>query len=326
MFQTSPDVFIQNIIEKKSVEPNILLKILETDKKDFTKLLYITDKIRHHFFKDKIGLCKILNAKSGNCTEDCIFCTQSHVSDTEIEKYGFKSSDEIINAAKDLSFSNAERFGIVTSGQGPLKKDIEEFKKALLEQKNKKPSLCASFGIADFETLKDLKKNGLERYHHNLETSRSFFKNICTTHSFEQRLSTVKNAKKAGLKVCCGGIFGLGETDEQIVEFVQNLKEADPDSVPVNFLVPVKGTKAYGFNYLTPFKCLLIVAVLRIALPDKEIIICGGRKENLKELYPFVFYCGASNLMTGNYLTTSGEDIKNDLELINELGFTPFIS
>ncbi|MGE4519518.1 MAG: biotin synthase BioB [Desulfobacteraceae bacterium] len=323
MLKTAPDELIEKIITGKTFEAEELEEILKIEKKDLPKLLYITDRVRYHFFKNKIGLCKIMNAKSGNCSEDCIFCTQSSVSSAEIEKYKFQSSGEIINAAKNLSSSQVTRFGIVTSGQGPLRNDMNEFKKALFVQKGKKPGLCASFGIADYETLKELKESGLERYHHNLETSESFFTKICTTHSFRERTETVKNAKKAGLKVCCGGIFGLGETDEQIVEFAQNLRDADPDSVPVNFLVPVKGTKAFGFSFLTPVKCLLIVALLRIVLPDREIIICGGRKENLRELYPLVFYAGASNLMTGNYLTTSGEDIKNDLNLLEELGFIP---
>lgn len=267
-----------------------------------------------------------MNAKSGNCSEDCIFCTQSSISSAKIEKYNFKSSEEIINASQNLSLTQISRFGIVTSGKRPLKKDVDEFKKALLIQKGKNPTLCASFGIADYQTLKELKKSGLERYHHNLETSESFFTNVCTTHSFSKRVETVKNAKKAGLKVCCGGLLGLGETDEQIVEFALSLKELDPDSVPVNFLAPTKGTKVFGFNHLTPFKSLLIVALLRLVLPDKEIIICGGRKENLKSLFPFVFHAGASNLMTGDYLTTAGEEMENDLELLRELGFNPLDS
>lgn len=323
MFKFTSDELFKKIINKENLSKKDLLQILEIEKKDLLKLLYLTDKVRYHFFKNKIGLCKIMNAKSGNCSEDCIFCTQSFAASSEIEKYEFKNSDCIINASKQISSLPVNRFGIVTSGKGPLKKDIEEFKKALSCHNNKRPFLCASFGIADYETLRQLKECGLQRYHHNLETSESMFNKICSTHTFKQRLETVKNAKKAGLKVCSGGIFGLGETDEQILEFAFNLKEADPDSIPVNFLVPVKGTKAYGYDYLTPFKCLLIVALLRIVMPDKEIIICGGRKENLRELYPLVFYAGASNLMTGNYLTTPGENTDIDVKIMSELGFYP---
>jgi biotin synthase len=325
MFEFLQEDLIEKIINKENFEKKDLLQVLKIEKKDLLKLLYITDKVRYHFFKDKIGLCKIMNAKSGNCSEDCIFCTQSFASSAKIEKYEFRDSQDIVEASKQISLLPVKRFGIVTSGRGPLKKDIDEFKNTLSNWQAKRPFFCASFGIADYEILKQLKESGLSRYHHNLETCESMFDKICTTHNFEERMETVKNAKKAGLKVCSGGIFGLGESDEQILEFIFNLKEADPDSIPVNFLVPVKGTKAYGFNFLTPLRCLLIVALLRIVMPDKEIIICGGRKENLKELYPFVFYAGASNLMTGNYLTTSGEDIEKDLQILNELGFYPDI-
>ncbi|MCB9493900.1 MAG: biotin synthase BioB [Desulfobacteraceae bacterium] len=323
MFEISPDHLAEKIINKEKFGEEDLLGILKIKGRSLAKLLYITDKVRYYFFGDRIGLCKIMNAKSGNCSEDCIFCTQSFASKAEIDKYNFKTSQDIIDASSNISKLPVKRFGIVTSGRGPLKEDLDEFKTAVSAWHGKRPFLCASFGIADYETLKALKEKGLQRYHHNLETSKSMFQKICTTHNFRERIETVRNAKRAGLKVCSGGIFGLGETDEQILEFAMNLKEADPDSIPVNFLVPVKGTKAYGFDFLTPLRCLLIVALLRIVMPDKEIIICGGRKENLKELYPFVFHAGASNLMTGNYLTTSGEDLENDLRVIRELGFYP---
>ncbi|MGM0417148.1 MAG: biotin synthase BioB [Thermodesulfobacteriota bacterium] len=321
MFYKSPEAFIQQIVSTRQTDPDTLRKILNLEKKNLLSLLYITDKIRQHFFGNKIGLCSIMNAKSGGCSEDCIFCTQSSVSNADIEHYNFKSAEDITSAAEKLSFLPVKRFGVVTSGRSLKAKDIEEFKKALDKNSNKHPSFCASLGILDYKALKELKDNGLKRYHHNLETSESMFGKICTTHSYQKRIDTVKNAKAAGLKVCSGGIFGLGETDDQIVEMALALKDIDADSVPVNFLVPVKGTPAENFNYLTPYKSLLIIAMLRIALPEKEIIICGGRKENLKELYPFIFYAGATNLMTGDYLTTSGENIEADISWIKELGF-----
>lgn len=311
----------EEIIRKNLPSKENLLKILSLEKDKLISLLNVTDKIRRHFFKNKVGLCAIYNAKSGNCSEDCIFCSQSCTSSAAIDKYSFTGSDAVKGVAEKVEKSPVKRLGIVTSGRTLSKKDIVEFKKSLGFFNGKRLSCCASFGIGSYEMLKDLEQSGVKRYHHNLETAESFFPEICTTHTYEERTETVKNAKKAGLKVCCGGIFGLGESDEQILEFALTLKELDPDSVPVNFMVALEGTKAEGFDYLNPFKCLLIVALLRIVLPDKEIIICGGRKENLKELFPFIFHAGASNLMTGDYLTTPGEAMINDLGMIRHLGF-----
>ncbi len=323
MFTKSLDSFADDIIKGKTPSKNELFEILCTEKKDFLSLLYITDKIRYHFFRNKVGLCSILNAKSGNCSEDCSFCSQSLISKASIKKYPMKSCDEITVNAFKISKFPVGRLGIVTSGKTLGKKDMKNFLNCMDYFPETHLSCCVSFGLADTKMLEDLKNAGVKRYHHNLETAESLFDKICTTHKYNQRIETVKKAKKTGLKVCSGGIFGLGETDEQIIEFAQTLKEINPDSIPVNFLVPVKGTATEDFSYLTPYKCILIIALLRIMLPDKEIIICGGRSENLREFLPFIFYAGVSNLMTGDYLTTSGEAFENDLRWLKQLGFYP---
>ena len=168
-----------------------------------------------------------------------------------------------------------------------------------------------------------LKRSGVTRYHHNLETSKSHFDRVCTTHTFEERVETIRAAKRSGLSVCAGGIFGIGESDRQILELALTLKALDVDAVPINFLVPVKGTSAEGMRNLTPLRCLKIISLFRHVLPDKEIIVCGGRKTGLKDLHPLVFYAGASGIMTGDYLTTSGRALDEDLEMIDQLGFAP---
>ena len=161
----------------------------------------------------------------------------------------------------------------------------------------------------------------MTRYHHNLETSESFFPSICTTHSYKERVDTIMTARELGLSLCVGGLFGMGETDEQVFELAMAIRELDVDSVPINFLTPIKGTKLENSRELSPLRCLKIIALFRYALPDKDILICGGREENLGELHPFVFYAGASGLMTGNYLTTKGRTYKQDLKMIEDLGF-----
>ncbi|MFN3535777.1 MAG: biotin synthase BioB, partial [Desulfatiglandales bacterium] len=167
--------------------------------------------------------------------------------------------------------------------------------------------------------LELLKGAGLTRYHHNIETAPSFYREICTTHSFEERLNTIKDARSVGLEVCSGGIFGMGESDEQIVEMALVLRDLDVDAVPCNFLTPISGTRLGRLKGPEPTRCLKIISLFRYALPKKEVIICGGRVQNLKELHPLVFYAGANAIMTGNYLTTTGRNYAQDIELIGDL-------
>jgi biotin synthase len=180
---------------------------------------------------------------------------------------------------------------------------------------------CVSLGILDRDDLELLKSAGVSRYHHNLETSRSYFKNICTTHTYDERIRTIKAGRKAGLSICSGGLFGIGESDEQILELALELKELDVDSIPLNFFIPIKGTRCEKTHQLTPFRCIKIIALFRYVLPRKEIIICGGRENNLKHLHDWVFYAGASGIMTGNYLTTKGRTLQNDIEMLEALHF-----
>jgi biotin synthase len=180
---------------------------------------------------------------------------------------------------------------------------------------------CASLGIIDSEDMLLLKSSGVNRYHHNLEACKSFFNRVCTTHGYNERVETIVAAKRSGLELCSGGIFGLGEGPEHILELAVALRKLDVDSVPVNFLTPIKGTPFESHHNLTPLKCLKIIAFFRYFLPDKEIIICGGRENNLGEIHPMIFHAGASGIMTGNYLTTDGRTLEKDLEMIDSLGF-----
>ncbi|MBN2417779.1 MAG: biotin synthase BioB, partial [Deltaproteobacteria bacterium] len=165
-----------------------------------------------------------------------------------------------------------------------------------------------------------LREAGVSRYHHNLETSRSLFNEVCTTHTYDERINTIKRAQKQGMEICAGGILGVGETDEQILEMAVDLKELDVDAIPLNFLVPIKGTPYGDIQTLTPSKCLKIIAFFRYFLPKKQIIVCGGREKNLSELHPLIFYAGASGTMTGNYLTTEGRTLNDDLAMLKQLG------
>jgi biotin synthase len=278
--------------------------------------------IRQGIFGAGIHVCSIQNAKSGRCPEDCAFCAQSVHASTDAPVYGFVGREEIIRHIKAIP-SLVHRFSVVTSGRRLEKKYVEEIALAYQGAKDANLRLCASLGSIGREELEILKEAGLTRYHHNLETAPSYFPKICTTHTFEERVNTIKQAKELGLEVCSGGIFGLGESDEQVVELAQILRQLDVDSVAVNFLTPIKGTRLGDMKGPPALRCLKIISIFRFCLPRKEVIICGGREQNLKELHPLVFYAGASGIMTGNYLTTQGRTFDNDMEMLENLGLYP---
>ncbi len=290
--------------------------------KSWEELLSLSDKLREEHKDSLVFTCAIINAKSGACSEDCAFCAQSIHHKTKIKIYPLIKTEEILKKAEQMKKSGATRFSIVTSGKRPTKRELERISEAIYQIKEKVGiSTCASLGILDKESAIMLKEAGLERYHHNLETSRSFFPNICTTHAYEEDIETVKIAKQVGLKVCSGGIIGLGERWEHRIELALTLKELNVDSIPINFLNPIAGTKLQNMPLLSPYEALKAVAIFRIINPEKDITICGGRERVLGELQDKVFSAGANGIMIGNYLTTKGRSIKEDMEMIRRYGF-----
>jgi len=235
--------------------------------------------------------------------------------------YPLKSRQEIIDGARQAEEEGSHCYGIVTSGTQPeAGKEFDTILSALREIRerfNIEPS--ASLGLLTKELAQDLADAGCVTYHHNLETARSFFPNICTTHDYEEDVNTVKLAKAAGMKVCCGGIFGLGESKEQRVELAVTLRELDVDSVPLNFLNPVQGTPLEHHQSISPMDCVRAITMFRYFLPNKPISVCGGRETNLRELQSWIFMAGASGTMVGNYLTTSGRDRDVDMQMLADL-------
>ncbi|QTA87525.1 biotin synthase BioB [Desulfonema magnum] len=317
LLQLAKDIIAGNAPEIETCKT--LASIPEHDA--FT-LLPGADMIRNHYFGKTVHLCNICNGKSGRCTENCTFCSQSKFSQTDVPVYPLLSKEKLQEGALYAAEAPVNRYSIVTSGKRLSKKEVEAVAEAFSELDSDKVSYCASLGILDQEDFETLKAAGVSRYHHNLETAESFFKNICNTHTYQERVDTIMAAKAAGLSVCAGGIFGIGETDLQILELALALRDLDVDAVPINFLVPIKGTPLENHSGLTPLRCLKIIALFRYILPNKDIFICGGRTANLKSLHPMVFYAGASGIMTGNYLTTTGQTLQQDLEIVDQLGFT----
>ncbi|MFZ5449023.1 MAG: biotin synthase BioB [Thermodesulfobacteriota bacterium] len=270
----------------------------------------------------QVSFCVIINAKSGMCSEDCTFCSQSVRAASQVPHYPLLSRDELVVAAEQAAASGASRFSLVTAGRG-LKspRDQAAVLAAVAAIKEAVPiRVCASLGIVDRVFLRELKDAGLYRYHHNLETAGSFFPAICTTHSFAERLATIEAAKEAGLSVCAGGIFGLGETLTQRWEMAQTLKNLAVDAIPLNFLHPLPGTPLAHRLRLAPLEALKIVLAFRLLFPERALIICGGRQVTLRSLVPLLFAAGADGLMTGDYLTTKGRLPDEDRQMLTDLG------
>lgn len=290
-------------------------------------LIAASNRVRRYYKGDEISLCSIINAKSGRCPEDCAFCSQSAHASTDVADFDMVSAETIVEGAKSAIESGAHKFGIVTSGYGfsgkGRKADLTEVLDAIEKMKNSVDiQRCASLGIIDQGVAQKLKDAGVIEYHHNLETARSYFPNICTTHDYEEDVETVKAVKKAGLKACCGGIFGMGESDEQRIELAFTLRELDVDSVPMNFLNPIKGTRLENAEPIPPMEILGIIACYRMILPDKDIKVAGGREKNLRDLQCMMFAAGANSTMVGNYLTTFGRPAEEDRQMIKDLGLT----
>ena len=311
-------------IGKKEVSISEALELFIEGSSNPFRVMTASSEIREHFKGKEIILCGITNAKSGKCSEDCKFCAQSSHYPTDAPLYPLKTSAVIINEANDAVRCGAEFFGIVTSGKRiKAKKEWNEIFKAIKGMNKIPMHACASLGLIDSEKAKELKAAGLFRYHHNLETSRSFFKNICTTHDYEDNVQTIRIVKKAGLSVCAGALFGMGEGITHRIELAATLRELNVDSIPINILNPIKGTPLSHMRQLAPLEILMTIAVFRFMLPDKDIKLCGGKEKNLRQLLPLGIIAGANSMMTGNYLTTTGRDSKLDMEMIADLGLIP---
>jgi biotin synthase len=279
------------------------------------------NRIRHHFQGNRVDLCSIVNAKSGKCPEDCSYCAQSTRSRARITAYPLLNKEQVLGKAEEAKKGGAKRFCIVTSGRKVSNRELLKIADMISGVRDLGLLPCATLGLLTKDDLKLLKSAGLNRYHNNLETSERFFPNICTTHSYNEKKETIRSARQIGLSVCSGGIFGLGETWKDRIDMAFALRDLSPDSVPINFLAPIKGTALSRQQPLKPLEALKIISLYRFILPDKQIRVCGGRLQTLAELNSFIFLAGASGLLIGNYLTTVGRGYKDDVRLIRDLGF-----
>lgn len=306
---------------ERSLTTTEALGILHARGANLSWILSGAHQIKEKYLGRSIGKCSIINAKSGHCAENCAFCAQSVHHSTQSPVYPLRSTEVIVTGAKQAAAAGCSCYGIVTSGTRiESSSEFEQLLEAIRTiRKTTRMDPSVSLGILSESMARALAEAGCVTYHHNLETARSFFPNICTTHDYAEDIKTIRIAKRAGLKVCCGGIIGLGESLEQRVELAATLRELDVDAVPLNFLTPVAGTPLENTPPLAPMDAVRCIALFRYMLPDKHIKICGGRQANLRELQAWMFLAGASGVMIGNYLTTSGRDLQTDLQLFKDL-------
>ena len=288
---------------------------------DLKELCEGADLIREAFLQNKADLCSIVNGRSGKCPEDCKYCAQSVFNKTDCEVYDFIDEETIVNACKMNEKEGVNRFSIVTSGRALTG---GEFDRAILAYKRMKREckieLCASMGFVTKKQLEELKSAGATSYHHNIETSKRFFPQICTTHTYEMKINTLKMIKEAGLKVCSGGIIGMGETFEDRIDMAVSLSEIPVDSIPVNMLMPIKGTPFENLERMNEDDILRTIAIFRYINPTAHIRLGAGRAL-ISEDGKIAFKSGASATITGNMLTTAAcATIQSDIKMLKSLG------
>ncbi|BBO16371.1 biotin synthase BioB [Candidatus Brocadia pituitae] len=298
------------------------LYLMQVGRDEIYDLFFWANQIRLRYFSHSVKACSIVSARQGRCTEDCSFCSQSARYHTGVEEFPLVDAKTILDVATCAEQAGSSSLGIVTSGYGISNPgDLRKICDAVEEiARHTHIHPHGSFGILTHETAQSLAKSGLKRLNHNLETSERFFPKVCSTHTFHDRINTIRCAKEAGLEICSGAIFGIGEEAEDRIDLAFTLKDLDVDVVPLNFLHPISGTPLKDSLPLKPMEALKIISVFRFVLPDKEIKIAGGRERNLRDLQSWMFYAGANSTMIGNYLTTTGRKVEDDFQMIRDLG------
>jgi biotin synthase len=289
---------------------------------DKQTLYAAADQIRQHFCGNQMDLCSITNAKSGRCSENCKWCSQSKFHESDIEVYDIVETERAVKEAVESGSKGVHRHSLVTSGRTVSSKTLNELIGIYRKIKEKSNiSLCASMGLLTEEQLQQLKDEaGIVHYHCNIETAPSYFPQVCTTHTMEEKLETIKKAQKVGLKICSGGIIGMGETAAQRVEFACALRDIGVVSIPMNILSPIKGTQLQDAEPLSEDEILSAIAVMRFINPRAKIRFAGGRLQ-IRHFQHNALHAGINASLTGNYLTTIGSDIETDLRDFTEAGF-----
>ncbi|MBF2756507.1 MULTISPECIES: biotin synthase BioB [unclassified Staphylococcus] len=309
------------ILNQDLLSKDEALALFEDEAIDTFELLNEAYVLRKHFFGKKVKLNMILNAKSGICSEDCGYCGQS-VKMKDKQRYALVEPEKIKAGAQVATDNHIGTYCIVMSGRGPTNREVDHICDTVEEIKALHPQLkiCACLGLTNEAQAEKLKEAGVDRYNHNLNTSERYHSEVVTTHTYEDRVRTVEIMKANHISPCSGVICGMGETNEDIIDMAFALKDIDADSIPINFLHPIKGTKFGGLDLLSPMKCLRIIAMFRLINPSKEIRIAGGREVNLRSLQAIALKA-ANSIFVGDYLITGGQPNELDYQMIEDLGF-----
>ena len=310
------------VLEGGSVSMKEILPLLEAKGPDVLDLVAVANRVRVEFNGNEIDLCSLLSAKSGKCSEDCAFCAQSAHYQTDAPTYPLMNADQMVKEAREAQKRSTGRFCLISSGRQLNDKEFEIVLSGLDRiRKETTLDLDCSLGTLSEERAEALKKVGVTRYNHNVETAESHFHKICSTHSFKDRVKTIEVLKELGFSICCGGIIGLGESPEQRLELAFSLRQLGIDCIPFNILNPRPGTPLEHSESIPPMEIIKTISLFRLVLPKGTIKTAGGREANLRDLQSLALLAGANGLIVGNYLTTPGRNAEDDLTMIRDVGF-----
>jgi biotin synthase len=309
------------ILEGHGLTEDEGLAVLQSPDEDLLEVLAAAFRVRRRYFGKTVQLYFLMNAKSGLCPEDCSYCSQSKISTAEIPKYNLLSREKLLAGARMAADQHAKTYCIVISARGPSEREIEAVESIVPEIKQRHDlKICACLGLLTDEQARRLKACGVDRVNHNVNSSSNYYEEICTTHTYQDRVETLRAVRDAGIELCSGGIIGMGEKDIDVVRMALELRELDVDSIPLNFLIPIDGTPLSGSDRMNPRYCLKALALYRFANPRSELRIAGGREIHLGTMQCLGLYA-ANSIFVGDYLTTKGQAAAADYRMIEEMGF-----
>lgn len=295
--------------------------ILKTSDDELLSVVEGAFQLRRHYFGKTVQLYFLVNAKSGLCPEDCGYCSQSKLSSAPIEKYRMLSADQLLDGARVAAERQSKTYCIVISGRAPSEREMKAVEMVVPQVKEQFDlKICACLGLLTPENAQRLKECGVDRVNHNLNTGKDHYDKICSTHTYEDRMDTLKNVRSAGLELCSGGIIGMGESHADLVQMATELRDLQAESIPLNFLHAIEGTPLETQSPLTPQDCVRALCMMRFVNPKSELRIAGGREKHLRSLQPLSLYV-ANSLFVGDYLTTKGQPPESDYKMIEDMGF-----
>lgn len=315
------DALADKVLDGQNLSREEALQILSCPDVELPSLLAAAYRVRHRFHGNRVQLYYLRNAKSGLCPEDCNYCSQSKIADAPVNKYVFQDEKTLLEGARQAKESQARTFCIVASGRGPNERELNHVCNVVRKIKDTYGMhICVCLGLLTPEQAEQLKEAGVDRVNHNLNTSERMYGDICTTHTYQDRMETLQAVRNAGIELCSGCIVGMGEAHSDLVEIAFSLRELQVESIPINFLHPIDGTPLAGKSDLTPRDCLRALCMFRLTNPQCEIRIAGGRELQLRTLQPLGLY-PANSIFVSDYLTTKGQTPQEDYQMIADLGF-----